>query len=94
MFPVVQLCISSIKIMTNSITFANFYTAFKVRTFDLQNVQNQTRHKTDGLSSSTLVLRRGQAFTVTVNYDGRPFDPLKEKLIFRIELGVFACACV
>uniref|UniRef100_A0A673NCR9 protein-glutamine gamma-glutamyltransferase n=1 Tax=Sinocyclocheilus rhinocerous TaxID=307959 RepID=A0A673NCR9_9TELE len=27
-------------------------------------VQNQTRHKTDGLSSSTLVLRRGQAFTL------------------------------
>uniref|UniRef100_A0A671PDQ7 Protein-glutamine gamma-glutamyltransferase 2-like n=1 Tax=Sinocyclocheilus anshuiensis TaxID=1608454 RepID=A0A671PDQ7_9TELE len=44
-------------------------------------------HKTDGLSSSTLVLRRGQAFTVTISYDGRPFDPLKEKLIFRIVLG-------
>uniref|UniRef100_A0A8C1ZWL9 protein-glutamine gamma-glutamyltransferase n=1 Tax=Cyprinus carpio TaxID=7962 RepID=A0A8C1ZWL9_CYPCA len=54
-------------------------------------VQNQTRHKTDGLSSSTLVLRRGQAFTVTINYDGRPFDPLKEKLIFRIVLGMFLC---
>ncbi len=80
--------------MTNNITFANFYTEFKVRTFDLQNVQNQTRHKTDGLSSSTLFLRRGQAFTVTVNYDGRPFDPLKEKLIFRIDLGAFVCACV
>uniref|UniRef100_A0A9J8A2H9 protein-glutamine gamma-glutamyltransferase n=1 Tax=Cyprinus carpio carpio TaxID=630221 RepID=A0A9J8A2H9_CYPCA len=63
---------------------------FKVRTVDLQQVQNQTRHKTDGLSSSTLVLRRGQAFTVTINYDGRPFDPLKEKLIFRIVLGPIA----
>uniref|UniRef100_A0A8C2AP54 protein-glutamine gamma-glutamyltransferase n=1 Tax=Cyprinus carpio TaxID=7962 RepID=A0A8C2AP54_CYPCA len=60
---------------------------FKVRTIDLQQVQNQTRHKTDGLSSSTLVLRRGQAFTVTINFDGQPFDPMKEKLIFRIILG-------
>ncbi len=80
--------------MTNNITFTHFYTAFKVQTFDLQKVQNQIRHKTDGLSSSTLVLRRGQAFTVTINYDGRPFDPLKEKLIFRIDLGVFECLCV
>ncbi|XP_059426102.1 protein-glutamine gamma-glutamyltransferase 5-like [Carassius carassius] len=60
---------------------------FKVRTIDLQQVQNQTRHRTDGLSSSTLVLRRGQAFTVTVNYDGRPFDSLKEQPIFRIDSG-------
>uniref|UniRef100_A0A8C1N7J9 protein-glutamine gamma-glutamyltransferase n=1 Tax=Cyprinus carpio TaxID=7962 RepID=A0A8C1N7J9_CYPCA len=60
---------------------------FKVQTIDLQKAQNQTRHKTDGLSSSTLVLRRGQAFTVTINYDGRPFDPLKEKMIFQIVLG-------
>ncbi|XP_016368316.1 protein-glutamine gamma-glutamyltransferase 5-like, partial [Sinocyclocheilus rhinocerous] len=60
---------------------------FSVRTIDLQQVQNQTRHKTDGLSSSTVVLRRGQAFTVTINYDGRPFDPLMEKLIFQIVLG-------
>ncbi|XP_016424424.1 protein-glutamine gamma-glutamyltransferase 5-like [Sinocyclocheilus rhinocerous] len=63
------------------------FSEIKVQTINLQQVQNQTRHKTDGLSSSTLVLRRGQAFTVTINYDGRPFDPLKEKLIFRIVLG-------
>uniref|UniRef100_A0A672N643 protein-glutamine gamma-glutamyltransferase n=1 Tax=Sinocyclocheilus grahami TaxID=75366 RepID=A0A672N643_SINGR len=64
-----------------------FDTEFKLRSIDLQQVQNQIRHKTDGLSSSTLVLRRGQAFTVTISYDGRPFDPLKENLIFRIVLG-------
>uniref|UniRef100_A0A673JQD2 protein-glutamine gamma-glutamyltransferase n=1 Tax=Sinocyclocheilus rhinocerous TaxID=307959 RepID=A0A673JQD2_9TELE len=39
---------------------------FSVRTIDLQQVQNQTRHKTDGLSSSTVVLRRGQAFTNSI----------------------------
>ncbi|XP_059415526.1 protein-glutamine gamma-glutamyltransferase 5-like [Carassius carassius] len=60
---------------------------FKVRSIDLQQAQNQIRHKTDGLSSSTLVLRRGQAFTVTINYEGRPFDPAKEKLILQIALG-------
>ncbi|KAL1273387.1 hypothetical protein QQF64_029249 [Cirrhinus molitorella] len=61
--------------------------AFRVRTINLQQVQNQTSHKTEGLSSTTVVLRRGQAFTVTINYEGRPFDPLKEKMIFQIVLG-------
>ncbi|XP_050956942.1 protein-glutamine gamma-glutamyltransferase 5-like, partial [Labeo rohita] len=60
---------------------------FRVRSISLQQVQNQTRHKTEGLSSTTVVLRRGQAFTVAINYDGRPFDPLKEKMIFSITLG-------
>ncbi|XP_073707865.1 protein-glutamine gamma-glutamyltransferase 5-like [Garra rufa] len=60
---------------------------FKVTTFNLQQLQNQIRHKTDGLSSTTLVLRRGQVFTVAINYEGRAFDPLKEKLVFRIILG-------
>ncbi|XP_026111718.1 protein-glutamine gamma-glutamyltransferase 5-like [Carassius auratus] len=60
---------------------------FKLRSVDLQQVQNQIRHKTDGLSSSTLVLRRGQAFTMLMSYEGRPFDPMKENLIFRIVLG-------
>ncbi|XP_073707867.1 protein-glutamine gamma-glutamyltransferase 5-like [Garra rufa] len=61
--------------------------AFRIRTINLQKVQNQTLHKTEGLSSTTVVLRRGQAFTVTINYDGRAFDPLKEKMIFQIVLG-------
>ncbi|XP_050961082.1 protein-glutamine gamma-glutamyltransferase 5-like, partial [Labeo rohita] len=60
---------------------------FSVRSISLQQVQNQTSHNTEGLSSTTVVLRRGQAFTVAINYDGRPFDPLKEKMIFRITLG-------
>ncbi|XP_043098611.1 protein-glutamine gamma-glutamyltransferase 5-like [Puntigrus tetrazona] len=60
---------------------------FNLGSVDLQQRQNQIRHKTDGLSSSTLVLRRGQAFTVLMIHEGRPFDPLKEKLIFRIVLG-------
>ncbi|XP_073707864.1 protein-glutamine gamma-glutamyltransferase 5-like [Garra rufa] len=60
---------------------------FKVSTVNLQQVQNQTRHKTEGLSSSTLVLRRGQVFTLAINYEGRAFDPLKEKMVFRIILG-------
>ncbi|XP_048056100.1 transglutaminase 5, like [Megalobrama amblycephala] len=60
---------------------------FTLRNVNLQQVQNQIRHRTDGLSSSTLVLRRGQSFTILMNYDGRPFDPLKEKLVFRIVLA-------
>ncbi|KAK2888780.1 hypothetical protein Q8A67_014155 [Cirrhinus molitorella] len=61
--------------------------AFRVQTINLQQVQNQTSHKTEGLSSTTVVLRRGQAFTVTINYEGQQFDPLKEKMIFQIVLG-------
>ncbi len=71
-----------------------FVTEFKLWSIDLQKVQNQIRHKTDGLSSSTLVLRRGQAFTVLMSYEGWPFDPLREKLIFRIDLGMFVHVCV
>ncbi|KAG1934150.1 transglutaminase 5, like [Pimephales promelas] len=59
----------------------------KLRNVHLQQVQNQIRHRTDGLSSSSLVLRRGQPFTILIGYDGRPFDPLKDKLVFRIVLG-------
>ncbi|KAK7144172.1 hypothetical protein R3I94_010565 [Phoxinus phoxinus] len=59
----------------------------KLRNVHLQQVQNQIRHNTDGLSSSTLVLRRGQPFTILINYDGRTYDPLKDKLVFRIVLG-------
>ncbi|CAM4619930.1 unnamed protein product [Leuciscus chuanchicus] len=59
----------------------------KLKNVHLQQVQNKIQHKTDGLSSSTLVLRRGQPFTILINYDGRPFDPLKDKLFFRIVLG-------
>ncbi|XP_067230338.1 protein-glutamine gamma-glutamyltransferase 5-like [Chanodichthys erythropterus] len=57
-------------------------TQFKVQNVDLQQVRNQIQHRTDGLSSKTLVLRRGQPFTILINYDGRPFDPQREKLVF------------
>ncbi|XP_067314344.1 protein-glutamine gamma-glutamyltransferase 5-like [Pseudorasbora parva] len=61
---------------------------YELRNVHLQKSQNQIRHKTDGLSSSSnLVLRRGQPFTILINNDGRPFDPLREKLVFKIVLG-------
>ncbi|RXN32480.1 glutamine gamma-glutamyltransferase [Labeo rohita] len=73
--------------MKKPIDFTPRMAGFKLQSINLQQVQNQIRHKTDGLSSSTLVLRRGQAFTVLLSYEGRPFDPMTEKLIFRIILG-------
>ncbi|XP_051767784.1 protein-glutamine gamma-glutamyltransferase 5-like isoform X2 [Ctenopharyngodon idella] len=57
-------------------------TQFKVQKVDLQQVRNQIQHRTDDLSSKTLVLRRGQPFTILINSDGRPFDPQREKLVF------------
>ncbi|XP_073707863.1 protein-glutamine gamma-glutamyltransferase 5-like, partial [Garra rufa] len=68
-------------------TLLHIMDAFKVSTFNLQQEKNQTRHKTEDLSSTTLVLRRGQAFTLTINYEGQPFDPLKDKMVFQIILG-------
>ncbi|KAA0713281.1 Protein-glutamine gamma-glutamyltransferase 5 [Triplophysa tibetana] len=60
---------------------------FKFKSFDLQSAKNQLNHKTNGLSSSTLVLRRGQAFQILVNFDGRAFDARKDKLVFQVVLG-------
>ncbi|XP_051754082.1 protein-glutamine gamma-glutamyltransferase 5-like [Ctenopharyngodon idella] len=59
-------------------------TQFKVQNVDLQQVRNQIQHRTEGLSSRTLVLRRGQPFTILINYDGRPFNPQREKLVFAL----------
>ncbi|XP_051562884.1 protein-glutamine gamma-glutamyltransferase 5-like [Myxocyprinus asiaticus] len=62
----------------------------KFRNVDLQQLPNQLRHQTDGLSSSTLVVRRGQSFQIQVNFDGRPFDSRRDKLIFKVLLGPFS----
>ncbi|XP_073708462.1 transglutaminase 5, like isoform X2 [Garra rufa] len=63
---------------------------FKLQSINLQQMENQIQHNTEGLSSSTMVLRRGQPFTILISNEGRPFDPMKEKLIFRIILGPLA----
>lgn len=60
---------------------------FKFKNADLQSSRNQPRHRTIGLSSTTLVLRRGQAFQILINFDGRAFDPRRDKLVFQVLLG-------
>ncbi|XP_056606551.1 protein-glutamine gamma-glutamyltransferase 5-like [Triplophysa dalaica] len=60
---------------------------FKLKSVDLQSAKNQFNHKTNGLSSSTLVLRRGQAFQILLSFDGRAFDPRQDKLVFQVVLG-------
>ncbi|XP_073726755.1 transglutaminase 5, like [Misgurnus anguillicaudatus] len=60
---------------------------FKFKNADLQPSRNQPRHRTNGLSSTTLVLRRGQAFQILINFDGRAFDPRRDKLVFQVLLG-------
>ncbi|XP_051985801.1 transglutaminase 5, like isoform X2 [Xyrauchen texanus] len=59
----------------------------KFRSVDLQQLSNQVSHRTDGLSSSTLVLRRGQSFLIQLKFDGRPFNSRQDKLIFKVILG-------
>ncbi|KAA0713280.1 Protein-glutamine gamma-glutamyltransferase 5 [Triplophysa tibetana] len=58
-----------------------------LKSVDLQSAKNQFNHKTNGLSSSTLVLRRGQPFQILLSFDGRAFDPRQDKLIFQVVLG-------
>ncbi|XP_051997356.1 protein-glutamine gamma-glutamyltransferase 5-like [Xyrauchen texanus] len=54
---------------------------------DLQQFPNELRHRTDGLSSSTLVLRRGDFFQIQVKFDGRSFDMRRDRLIFQVLVG-------
>ncbi|KAI7807566.1 putative protein-glutamine gamma-glutamyltransferase 5 [Triplophysa rosa] len=60
---------------------------FRFRNVDLQSTKNQLSHNTSGLSSTTLVLRRGQAFQILVSFNGREFNPRKDKLVFQAVLG-------
>ncbi|TRY58612.1 hypothetical protein DNTS_007612 [Danionella cerebrum] len=60
----------------------------KVERFDLQSSENQLQHRTSDLSSSSaLILRRGQKFNLSLFFQPRAFDPLKDKLTFTVTLG-------
>ncbi|XP_056606079.1 protein-glutamine gamma-glutamyltransferase 5-like [Triplophysa dalaica] len=62
----------------------NLMDEFRFKSVNLQWAKNQLNHKTCSLSSRTLVLRRGQAFQILVNFDGRAFNPHKDKLVFQV----------
>ena len=54
----------------------------------MEKAENLERHRTDGFSSSrSLVVRRGAPFRVSLQLDGRPFNPKTDSLRVKIMLG-------
>ncbi|XP_070759334.1 transglutaminase 5, like [Enoplosus armatus] len=55
---------------------------------NLEKSENLERHRTEGFSSSkALVVRRGAPFKVSLQLEGRPFNPKTDSLRIKIMLG-------
>ncbi|KAI4573055.1 hypothetical protein MJG53_012893 [Ovis ammon polii x Ovis aries] len=54
---------------------------------DLQSSWNNMRHHTDEISSNRLLVRRGQAFNITLYFRNRAFQPGLDNIIFVTETG-------
>ncbi|XP_035243190.1 transglutaminase 5, like [Anguilla anguilla] len=54
---------------------------------NLELPTNQVSHETEGLSSKNLVVRRGEPFRITLFFQGRPFNPDRDSLVFKAVLG-------
>uniref|UniRef100_A0A8D2CLU4 Protein-glutamine gamma-glutamyltransferase 5 n=1 Tax=Sciurus vulgaris TaxID=55149 RepID=A0A8D2CLU4_SCIVU len=54
---------------------------------DLQSSQNNMRHHTDEISVDRLLVRRGQAFNITLYFKNRGFQPGLDNIIFVTETG-------
>lgn len=52
----------------------------------LEEAYNQVWHKTEGLNSTGLVVRRGQPFKLTLSFNG-PYMLIKDDLTIRIDLS-------
>ncbi|XP_022617143.1 protein-glutamine gamma-glutamyltransferase 5-like [Seriola dumerili] len=59
-----------------------------IKHVNLEKYENQERHKTEGFrSSKALVVRRGAPFRVSLQLEGRPFNPRTDSLRVKIMLG-------
>ncbi|XP_054571535.1 protein-glutamine gamma-glutamyltransferase 5 isoform X2 [Eptesicus fuscus] len=54
---------------------------------DFQSSQNNMRHHTEEISFDHLIVRRGQAFNITLYFRNRGFEPDLDKIIFIAETG-------
>ncbi|XP_037691349.1 protein-glutamine gamma-glutamyltransferase 5 [Choloepus didactylus] len=54
---------------------------------DLQSSWNNLRHHTEEISSTRLLIRRGQAFNITLYFRNRAFQPDLDNVIFVVEMG-------
>uniref|UniRef100_A0A8C3L0U4 Protein-glutamine gamma-glutamyltransferase 2 n=1 Tax=Chrysolophus pictus TaxID=9089 RepID=A0A8C3L0U4_CHRPC len=58
-----------------------------LETCDLQCEHNGREHRTAEMGSQQLVVRRGQPFTITLNFAGRGYEEGVDKLSFNVETG-------
>ena len=58
-----------------------------LETCDLQCERNGREHRTAEMGSQQLVVRRGQPFTITLNFTGRGYVEGVDKLSFNVETG-------
>ncbi|KAL1785874.1 erythrocyte membrane band [Sigmodon hispidus] len=54
---------------------------------DLQSSRNNVRHRTEEISVDRLIVRRGQAFNITLYFKNRGFQPGMDSIIFVAETG-------
>ena len=63
------------------------FTELVLETCDLQCERNGREHRTAEMGSQQLVVRRGQPFTITLNFTGRGYEEGVDKLAFNVETG-------
>ncbi|XP_057636746.1 protein-glutamine gamma-glutamyltransferase 5 isoform X1 [Chionomys nivalis] len=54
---------------------------------DLQSSRNNVRHRTEEISVDRLIVRRGQAFSITLYFKNRGFQPGMDNITFVTETG-------
>ncbi|XP_017335577.1 transglutaminase 5, like [Ictalurus punctatus] len=62
----------------------------KLMNASLEEAQNHVWHKTEGLNSTSLVVRRGEPFKITLSFSG-PYMLSKDHLMLRTELDCLYC---
>lgn len=66
----------------------SLFAELNIQHASLEQSENLWRHKTEGFSSSkALVVRRGAPFRVSLQLEGRPFNPKSDSLGIRLWLG-------
>lgn len=63
------------------------FTGLEVALTDLQSSRNNVRHHTEEISVDRLVVRRGQAFSITLYFKNRGFQPGMDSITFVTETG-------
>ncbi|XP_020864933.1 protein-glutamine gamma-glutamyltransferase 5 [Phascolarctos cinereus] len=63
------------------------FTGLEVSVSDFQCYQNNMQHHTEEISFQRLIVRRGQAFSVTLYFKNRGFQSDMDKIIFITETG-------